>query len=185
VSTPEAHFAIFELIRAHPSIEPFILGTRGLEKTIQSFAVKFLSIKRHHKLLSGYDFLQEINIPLERERFLAEQALRNIRLKLVHAFVKKGPSSTYVRYLITLRNSIFIDISEVLRCEGISLPDDYQARIEVVEKRLQVDGAMLQVLYHLPDHAKRLSTDQIVQHHRDLFTLLDQVLSYVEIQWNE
>jgi len=184
LSTPEAHEAIHQIIHSNPKIEPLILGKRGLDKTIQSFAIKFLSIKRHHKVLCGEDFLKDITIPLDREKFLAEQALRNIRLRLVHVYARQGASSSYLRYLVSIRNSIFIDISEVLRCEEIKLPDDYKDRIQIIEDKFDIDGRVLRILYSLRSNVKRLPTKALQQMHSQLFFILDSVLVYVEKQWN-
>ncbi len=184
ISTPEAHSAIYHLLKHRPEIDPFILGMRGIENTFQSFAIKFLSIKRHYKVLSGEDILAGINIPLDRERFLAEQALRNLRLKLVHAFVIKGPNLTYLKYVISIKNAIFIDVFEVPRCDDMELPVDYLQRITMLQEKFSFSSSVLKTLYTLPDIYNNLSTTEIEQLHGNLFLFLDNILSYVEKHWN-
>jgi len=53
-STPEAHVAIRGLLS--PPLDPFILGLEGLERSLQAFALKFLSIRRNYRVLCGKIF---------------------------------------------------------------------------------------------------------------------------------
>ena len=185
LSTPEAHSAIHQIIQKHPSLEPFVLGARGLEATIQIFAVKFLSIKRHHKLLSGEDILTELNIPIKIERFLAEQALRNLRLKIVHAYVKNGDSVDYLRFILSIRKSLFIDISEVSRCEQLNLPDLYDKRISVFQQQFNFSVDILDILFNLKNSYRKIDKNNIKTFHFELFTLMDNIIQYIEGNWNE
>jgi hypothetical protein len=185
LSTPEAHSVIHQIVNSHPTIEPFVLGELGIEKTFQHFAVKFLSIKRHHKLLSGIDILNELNITTKTERFLAEQALRNLRLKIVHGYIKEGASLNYLKYIITIKNSLFINISEVARCEDIALPETYDKRIPVLKEQFQFDVSILNYLFELKNNYKNIDKKGVETFHRELFSLMDNIIHYIERNWNE
>ncbi len=183
-STPEAHAAIHGLVSNNPEIEPFILEKRGFDRTLLSFAVKFLSISRNYRLLSGHDVLSGLNISLSHERFLAEQALRNLRLKVVHCYAKRGPSRIYLKFVLSLSTSFIVDISEVLRCETIDVPVKYSDRIEAFSKKFDFDVSILKDLLALKNKSISLDVSEIEILHRNLFILLDNVLLYVESQWN-
>lgn len=184
-STPEAHAAIHQIISDNPTIEPFVLGIRGFEHTVKSFAVKFLSISRNYKLLSGQDVLSDIHISVEHEKFLAEQALRNLRLKLIHCFAKHGPSKTYVRFANSLTTSFMIDISEVLRCEELEVPTSHLDRVKAFSDKFDFDLSVLDTLLSFKRNRPNLDKDQIELLHRNLFILLDNVILYIESQWHE
>ncbi len=184
-STPEAHLAIHQAVLKNPQIEPFILGKRGFERTALSFAVKFLSISRHYKVLSGHDILSNLHIPASHERFLAEQALRNLRLRLIHSYVRKGPSNSYLRFVRSLTTSIFVDISEVLRCEGIDVPDRYNDRIQAFTQKFGFDFSILETLLTVKRHGNHGPVPNNQRLHRNLFILIDSILLYVEDAWNE
>ncbi len=54
VSTPEAHTVISDVVAgARVEIDPFVLAREGLERSFRAFAVKFDSIHRHYRVLSG------------------------------------------------------------------------------------------------------------------------------------
>ena len=184
-STPEAHNAIHQIILAEPQIEPFILGKRGFERTVLSFAVKFLSISRHYKLLSGQDVLADLNISLKHERFLAEQALRNLRLKIIHCYAKRGASKTYVRFVTSIMTSIIVDISEVLRCEQKNVPIKYSDRIASFTQQFDFEVTILNQLIALKKKPRSLTQYEVQALHRNLFIVLDNILLYIENHWNE
>lgn len=184
-STPEAHAAIRLILLNNPEIEPFVMGKRGLDRTIQSFAVKFLSISRHYKLLEGQDILENLNISLAHERFLAEQALRNLRLKIIHCFVTRGPTTNYVRFIRSLTTSIIIDISEVLRCEQLMVPDKYFDRVAALSQHFDYDVDILRRIIDLKNSPRSLSKSEVENLHRNLFILLDNTLLYIENHWVE
>ena len=147
--------------------------------------MKFLSISRNYKLLKGEDVLANISISLEQEKFLAEQALRNLRMKLVHCITKHGPSKTYLRFSISLLTSFMVDISEVLRCEELDVPVKYQDRIKAFSEKFDFDVSVLELLLSLKNDSSGIHQGQIQLLHRNLFILLDNVILYVESQWNE
>jgi predicted nucleotidyltransferase len=86
-STPQAHAVINDACQQWDRIQPFVLGKSGLARSQQVFALKFHSIKRNYRVLHGVDVLVEFDPSLPLLRFLVEQSLRNLRLRLNHAFI--------------------------------------------------------------------------------------------------
>jgi predicted nucleotidyltransferase len=110
-STPEAHAAITEAIRGPVRIEPFILGRALLARSLQAFAVKFLSIKRNYRVLHGQDPFATLTVDEGLARFLCEQALRNLWLRSVRAYVVFGQDRTrYTRFLTKVTPALFTDL---------------------------------------------------------------------------
>ena len=136
-------------------------------------------------MLSGEDLLADLKISLSHERFLAEQALRNLRLRIVNRYAKHGPSKYYQRFVTSLVTSLFIDIAEVLRCDHIFVPVSNRERIAAFDKQFDFEVTVLNRLLKLKKASSVLSPNEIVNLHRELFILLDNVLLYIESHWNE
>src|SRR5260370_35798563 len=116
-SYPAAHEAICRAIGHESFIDPFIIGRAALTNTARTFASKFASIKRNCRVICGTDPLAELEIDPAQERFLCEQALRNLQLRLTYAFVTRQREKLYNRFLVRTVTPLFVQLSEILRLE--------------------------------------------------------------------
>lgn len=183
-STPEAHAVIAQALQSKIVIEPFVLGLEGLERSMRAFAIKFMSIRRNYKLLHGTDVLR--NVPSDEAllRFLCEQAVRNLRLRLVHAFITFGGNrKRYANYLVQTLPAVFTDISEVLRCADFEIPQDYPARLQLIEKELGTDVSVLKELLELKAKPRELSAEDAIRFHGGLFRILNHTVKWMESKW--
>ena len=92
------------------------------------------------RVLHGEDVLAALKFEPAMERFLCEQAIRNLRLRLVYAFVTRTEKKLYVRHLAQQVTPLFVQLSEALRLSGIEVPKDFAARVSVMEREFQVDA---------------------------------------------
>ena len=183
-STPAAHEAIANAIKGPVRIEPFVLARGVLARSIQAFAIKFLSIKRDHRVLCGEDVLSDIHVDEDLGKFLCEQAVRNLRLRCVHAFIVSGSDAKqYERFLASILSSLFVDLSEALRRGGGQVPDAFQDRIPVLEKTFGGDATVLRELSDLKSRHRRLTTVEVRTLHARVFGLLDRAVRWMETQW--
>lgn len=182
-STPGAHRALAGVLAAYPRLDPFILSRRGFERSARAFATKFQSIRRNYRLLHGEDVLAGLKFEPQMERFLCEQAIRNLRLRLVYAFVTRAESKPYVRFLVHQVTPLFVQFSEALRLSGIEVPKEFTARIAVMEREFQVDGSALRDLLALKAKPRSLSDDDDAAWHGRIFPLVDQTLRWLETRW--
>lgn len=183
-STPEAHVAIAECMRRESKIDPFIITRRGMERSIESFALKFRSIKRDYHVLFGEDPFKELDIKSDTLRFLCEQALRNLRLRTVRAYVLFGDDGAqYLKFLHNVDAKLFIDLSEALRLQGTEIPHEFSDRIAILADGFNVDGSILKDMLTLKSRKTRLSKGEIYNFHSRLFRLLDQAVHWMETQW--
>lgn len=183
-STPEAHAAVAEAIRGPVPIEPFILGRAHLGRSLQAFAVKFLSIRRHRKVLHGADPLADLRVPERVGRFLAEQAVLNLRLRLVHDFVVLGRDrSRYSRAVTEAVPAIFTDLAEALRQAGREVPEAFSDRVPLFSKEFGTDASALGDLLSLKASARTLSADEVTSLHGRLSRLLDAAVRWMEAAW--
>jgi predicted nucleotidyltransferase len=179
-----AHQAVAKALEGRPQVDPFVLARRGFERSAKAFAPKFASIRRHHRVLCGADPVADLKVDPVLERFLCEQALRNLRLRLVYSFVTQPQLKSYGRFVQRNITAIFVQFSEVLRLQGVAIPVDFAARIPIFEKEFGVDGVALRELLELKREPKRFSDTQVNECHQRLFPVVEAVLRWIESHWN-
>jgi len=182
-STPDAHASIAEAISHNERIAPFVLGLAGIDRSIRAFALKFSSIRRNYRVLAGKDFLADLEVEPDLERFLVEQSLRNLRLRWVHAFVKFRGSKRYSSYVAHTTTALVVAISEVIRLDGRDVPRDYRERPPVVREHFGADASILGELLAFRENPRLLKPDEALGMHRRVFDLLNHVLHHVESHW--
>jgi hypothetical protein len=183
-STPDAHAAVGDALQGRIRITPFIVGRKGLERSMGVFAGKFRSIRRNYKVLHGEDPFEKIEISEKTARFICEQALRNLRLRAVRAFVRfGGQPKAYREYLLHAEPNIFTNLSEIVRLAGTEIPHDFADRVPILEKHLGADVSVLRDLLSFKEKPRRLSADEIRGFHARLFGLLDHAVRWVEEKW--
>ena len=182
-STAAAHQAVARAIDGQPMIDPFVLARRGFERSVRAFATKFASIKRNYRVLLGADPLANLNVDAELEKFLCEQAVRNLRLRLVYAFITRQQNKAYDKFLVRNVTGIFVQFSEALRLSGIAVPPAFETRIPVLEREYKIAGQVLRDLLALKKSPKRFSEDEAVAWHDRVFPVVDAVLAWMENNW--
>ncbi|MDB6108672.1 MAG: hypothetical protein JWR69_422 [Pedosphaera sp.] len=182
-SNPEAHVAIGKAIGKDPQIDPFILGRKGFERSVRAFAPKFVSIRRNYRVVFGADPLKEIKVEPELERFLCEQALRNLRLRLAHAFITREQSRRYPFVLARCCTPLLLRLSEVLRLNGRELAREMPARIPMLAQEFGIEEALLRDLVAFKRNPQKLSDQEMVAWHKRLFPAVDKALAWVEAKW--
>lgn len=178
-----AHQAIARALAKLPQIDPFVLAKRGFGRSVRAFATKFASIRRNYQVLHGADPLAEFKVDAPMERFLCEQAVRNLRLRLVYSFVTRDRHKSYDRFLIRHSTAMFVQFSEVLRLQGVAIPNEFEARIPVLEREFNVQGQVLRDLLALKRAPRRFTDADAAQWHERLFPLVDAVLRWIEDRW--
>lgn len=183
-STPDAHAAIADAIRGPVRIEPFILGRALLARSIQSFAVKFLSIRRNYRVLHGADPFADLAIDETLARFLCEQAVRNLRLRCTRAFVVIGHDRLrYSTFLSRTSSAFFTDLAEGLRRVGTDVPRAFEERLPLFQKAFGADASVLRDILELKSSGRTLSPGEVKEFHSRLFKLLDGAVRWMEAQW--
>ena len=182
-STPAAHNAIAGVVSRRPDVDQFVLGRRGFERSVQAFASKFASIQRNHRVLHGADPLAGIKVEPDLERFLCEQALRNLRLRLVYAFITRQRTKAYDKFLARSVTALFVQLAEALRLQGVSVPKDFATRVSVLEKEFGVSGDVLRALLEFKTKPSRLNDDEQTAWHERVFAVVEKVVAWIESKW--
>lgn len=178
-----AHEAVAAVLAGFPSIDPFVLAKRGFARSARAFAPKFASIKRHHRVLHGPDPLAEITVDTAMERFLCEQGVRNLRLRLVYAYVMRRRQKNYDRFVLNNTTAIFVQFSEVLRLHGATIPVGFPERVPIFEREFAIDGGVLRDLLAIKRAPHRFTEPETVAMHARLFPVVDAALRWIEQHW--
>ena len=184
-SNPAAHEAVAGVLERRPKIDPFVLGWPGFERSVRAFAAKFASIQRNYRVLYGADPFAKVKVPADLERFLCEQALRNLRLRLAYSFITRYRHKAYDRFLVHSVTPVFVRLGEVWRLAGQEVPKEFERRIGVFEKEFAIDGAILRDLLSLKAGTTKPGAGELQEWHARLFTVLDKVIRWVEMHWKE
>ncbi len=183
-STPEAHIAIADCLDDKIFIDLFIIGRRGMERSFQSFAIKFRSIKRNYKVLAGEDPIADLVISEDKLRFYCEQSLRNLRLRSVHQYIyNRNNRKAYLRYLLNVDTSVFTDITEIMRMENINIPANYTDRIPMIEKHFNLNAQVLKELLSIKENPKLIRNLDIKLFHKRLFNMFNSIILWIEKHW--
>lgn len=183
-SDVHAHILLAGVLQKHKRIDPFILAKRGFERSFRMFSPKFASIQRHYRVLLGADPIVSLEVKPEEERFLTEQAFRNLRLRLVYAFVTRHHHpNAYQRFIVRNITPLFVQLSDILRLSEIQVPMEFRSRIPLIEAQFKIDGSVLYDLLELKTNRKKLSDKDALVWHERLFPLIDRVLIWIEENW--
>jgi predicted nucleotidyltransferase len=179
-STPAAHREIARLLKARIRVEPFVISRIGMEKSFEAFAIKFSSIQRHYRVLHGEDPLRDLVIDDKILHFLTEQALRNLRLRSVRAYIQWGSDrKRYMEYVIGIVPQVFTDIGSAFRVRGFTVEEGFAERIPLLTQHLGDAAKVLQDLLVIKERKIALSDKELFNLHEKLFTLLDKSITWM------
>jgi hypothetical protein len=184
-SSPAAHNAIATVLDRDEKVDPFVLGHRGLPRSMVCFANKFASIRRNYRVLYGADPFLGLPADTSQQRFVCEQALRNMRLRMVHAFVTRHRHRRYDRYLAHCITPLFCQLSDILRLSSVDLPRSFEDRIPVIEREFQINSLVLRDLLKFKESPRKLSDGDAARWHEQLFLILDTAVVWVEAHWQQ
>jgi hypothetical protein len=183
-SNPPAHAALASVLRSRPQVEPFAIGRPGLVRTARAFPAKFAAIRRTGLTVFGPNPLADVPRFPELERFAAEQALRNVRLRLVYNFIKVGGDPpSYTRFALHFVPALYSGCNSALELEGHIIPRGREAQAGLYASILAVDTSVLLELAELKQTPQPLSAAQVTSIHTRLFAIVMAALGWAEARW--
>ncbi len=183
-STATAHQAIGEIVHGQIQIDPFVVERGGMPRAARVFALKFLSIRRNYLVLHGADPLRDLEVPPELQMLLTEQEVRNLRMRLVYAFVTAGAKpQRYQQFLRQQGNRFALVLSDVLYAAGIKLPKAWPERVPLLTETFGADATVLNRLSGLKGQAHSLTPAELFELHSQLVELFGKALSWMEQRW--
>ena len=183
-SVADAHEVISEITAGPGPINPMVIERRALQRAKRVFALKFLSIRRDYRVLHGADPLADLEVTSDLLVLLCEQELRNLRMRVVRAYVMAGAkSAVYMQFLTRNIARIFIVLSDTARCAEVDIPHDLDKRLPVFAETFQADVAVLETLLQHKRQPMRMSRAQVHDLHARLLNLFQHSIDWIERRW--
>ncbi len=183
-STPAAHESLAAVLRGRPKVDPFVIGRPGLLRTARAFPAKFAAIRRTGRPVSGPDPLADVPRFPDLERFAAEQALRNVRLRLVYNFIRHGGDpQRYARFILDFVPGIYSACNAVLELEGRPIPRTRPDQAALYSSVFGADTRVLVELIELKRSRRTISAADVSSIHERLFGCVMATLDWVERRW--
>ena len=113
------------------AVEPMVLTPLELEWAAEAFPTKFLDIKHHHIVLTGWDPFLMLEVARERIRLRIEQELRNLLLRLRRRYLAIGnDAATLAGALAQFARPFALQLEALLQYAGKNVPaEDRSAAI--------------------------------------------------------
>ena len=75
---------------------PLIFTQDELVRSADVFAIELLDMKRHHRMLFGADFLEDLEVPMQLHRLQVERELRTDWLRLRQAILAAPQKKKFI-----------------------------------------------------------------------------------------
>jgi predicted nucleotidyltransferase len=148
---------------------PLLFSSDELQRSADVFAIEFMDMKEHHKVLFGKDPLPALRIPLDRHRSQIEYELREklilLRQRLVLSLNDEARLWALLMQSLPTFTTLF---RHALIALGGAPPRSKQATLQALAARVSFDSsafAMLLGLREEPDDRKALDVKDIVSHY--------------------
>jgi predicted nucleotidyltransferase len=128
---------------------PPLFMTRGeIERSIDVFAIEFVDMKQHHRVVFGEDALQGLSIPVNLHRVQVEYELREkLALLRQHLLLAVGNDSRMWELLLRSVSSFATLFRHALMVLGQDPPAGKREAVQALSKKIGFDAsAFLQVL---------------------------------------
>jgi hypothetical protein len=158
---------------------PVVMTFDELVRSADVFAIELLDMKRHHRMLFGADFLEQMEVPLQLHRLQVERELRSNWLRLRRTILA-APQKKKVHLGIML--SSIPTFCVLFRHAMISLGQPVpHGKREAVDGVAALSGADASGFHHILElRAGKLKEKQI-----DIEATLQTYLEFVEVVTNE
>ena len=175
-TSPELHTKLQTALKDEPRVQAMVVGLHDLERTMLHFGLKFLSIRRSYRVLYGQDVLASFSLDRSRHCEQAEEALRNLQLRLSRAYVLPPQPRRYSRYVVANFASLVVNLSEALRLRDVELPVEFPARMPLLRQHFGAEVSALEELLELRKAPRELSRDEAAALHTRLLALIAKAL---------
>lgn len=81
-------------------ISSFVVGLNEIQDSTDVYPIKYLDIKRYHRVLFGEDIFDRIDINASNIRYDLERQVRNIKLRLRQMYMHSNYTSAEIRAIV-------------------------------------------------------------------------------------
>lgn len=140
---------------------PLLLSSEELQRSADAFAIEFLDMKEHHKMLFGPDLLPQLYIPMDRHRAQVEYELREklilLRQRLLLSLADEGRVWSLLMHSLPAFTTLF---RHALIALGETPPKSKQETLQALSTRMSFDSSTFTSLLNLREKpAERKTVD--------------------------
>ncbi len=154
--------ALSNLLALAPSIEwwteqshsaPLLITRDELEHSADVFAIEFMDIQRHHRVLFGSDPVASLKIPMQLHRAQLEYELREKLILLRQRLTLTGGEEKRAWELILHSLPAFTTLfRHVLIAQGAPVPATKREAVKTLAANLSIDGSPFEQLLDIREH---------------------------------
>lgn len=102
---------------------PLFIDPAYVQSSVDVFPIEFLDMKQRYRVLYGQDFLQNLELKLDRLRFQCEQEMKGKMLRLRQLYLEASQSETRLVTLLVKSTSAFMILFRaLLHLKGSAAP---------------------------------------------------------------
>jgi len=160
---------------------PLLFSSEELQRSADVFAIEFMDMKEHHKVLLGNDPLPGLHVPLDRHRAQVEYELREklilLRQRLLLSLNDEDRMWALLMQSLPTFTTLF---RHALIALGDTPPKSKQVTLQALAARVSFDSSAFDKLLSLrekPDDRKTAHVKDIVSHY---LSAIQQVTAAVD-----
>ncbi len=163
----------------HGNSAPLVFTMEELTRSADVFAIEMLDMKRHHRMLFGADFLEQLEVPMRLHRAQVEHDLRVNWLRLRQAILA-APQKKRVHFRIMISSlPVFCALfKHSLIALGQPMPHGKRAAVDAVAALTGADPSAFHALLEFREGKRK-------ERQIDIEATLHSYLEFVEVATSE
>ena len=160
---------------------PLVMTFEEMERAADVFAIEWLDMREHHRVLHGSDVLANLQIPMRLHRFQVEYELREKLILLRQGFLLAGGNAKKL-WDVTLRSapSFSTLFRHALTALGDTPPAAKADATRLLAKRAEFDPAAVIEVFDLRQRAARPGDSDIHRVCSQYLAAIEQVTAAVD-----
>ena len=131
-------------IKGRGQLDPMVMTLEEMESSTDVFPITFIEMQRHHRLLTGKDVLDDLEIHHTHLRLRCEQELKNLLLRMQHNYLKSyGDHNRMLDAMDRHYTSFIGTMAAALLLKGLEPPQDKNQLSAKLAESFGLDQALV------------------------------------------
>ena len=160
---------------------PLVLTRDYIMKSLDSFPIEFLTIKRHYRVIFGQDVLANLEISEHNLRLELERELKSKLLHLREGLLSMGDATRPLRELLERTIPTFAALFEAfLHLQREKAPATKRALFDEVVRVAGLDGRFVDKLFGLHEEGNKLYREELWDLMEEYILQIEKLTQYVD-----
>ena len=135
---------------------PLMMTLHEMQRSADVFAIEFLDMKRHYRILSGEDLLAGLPVPLHQHPGQLEYELREKVLLLRSRLLSLGSDDRAMwELMLHSLSGVLTLFRHALLASGVTVPDNKKEVVEALARRTAFDSSAVLSLIEVRAHRRQ------------------------------